>query len=83
MNKKQFMVVQLPNENEMGDTWLSEPAHFDDFGDAFDALNESIASDGGKQLLKQPKGEKPMRVALSDRQVELWVITRTGELSKA
>jgi len=81
MSKKEFMVVELPQNSEMGDTWLSDPLHFSDYGDAYDALNENVVNDGNKQL-KQPKGENPVRVALSDRILELWVISRSGELLK-
>lgn len=82
MSKKQFMVVELPTSDETGHSMLSEPAHFTDYGDAFDAVNELVVNDGNKQLFKQPKGENPLRVTLSDRDVELWVISRTDELLK-
>lgn len=70
-----YMVVELPKENEMSNTWLNEPGVFNDFNQAFDALNEKL-SEEGQQLFKRPRLNVPMRIALKDRIIELWVIRR-------
>ena len=80
MTNENYMVVQLPKENETGDITIGEPAFFSDFDMAFDFFNEMAAQEG--MQLKQPKISKPLRMALKYVNVELWVIKRTDELVK-
>lgn len=80
MLKENYMVVQLPKENETGDVTIGEPAWFNDFDAAFDCFNEMAAAEGLQ--LVQPKYTKPLRAALNYYNIELWVIKRTDELVK-
>jgi hypothetical protein len=68
MKKKEFMVVTLPQNSEMGDTWLSDPSHFDEFGDAFDALNEMVVNDGSKPYRRTFK-----RVVMEKGTLQEWI----------
>lgn len=79
--QKQFMVVELPkNEDEPDYVGLEEPTMWDDYGPAFDQFNERIAQEG-RQIFKMPKGTPPLRVALQNCNVELWVISRAETLT--
>ena len=73
-----YMVVTLPKKDE-DHTILDEAAVFQDYNQAFDCLNEKMAEEG-QQLFKRPRLNHPIRAALSDRNIELWIIRRSEEL---
>lgn len=75
------MVVMLPKEDEELQV-LAMPAYFEDYAMAFEYINELIAEERD-QVLKQPKGEKPVKVSLNDMFLELWIINRADELLTA
>lgn len=78
--EKQFMVVELPKNDDESYIGLEEPTIWDDYGHAFDQLNERIAQEG-RQIGRMPKGTPPLRVAMDNCNLELWVINRTSELT--
>jgi|GEM_PF-7039511 len=80
MTAENYMVVQLPKENQRGDITIGEPIYFDDYNKAFDCFNELAAAE--QMQLRQPKGTRPLRAALEYVDMELWVIKRTTELLK-
>ena len=77
MQNKQFMVVRLPKDD--GFLINEQSPLMGDYDHAFEEFNNEISQDHD-QHFKQPKGEKPLRAVLSDKVVELWVITRNDEL---
>lgn len=77
--KENYMVVELPKNDQVGDSWLNDPILMADYDAAFDLLNEKLSHEG-HQVFKRPRLNKPVRIALSDRFVELWIIRRSDNL---
>lgn len=74
---KTYMVVSMPRES------FTEPVLFpkETYEDAFDLFNEIIAQEG-RQLFKMPYKEPPLRAALTDSDLELWIVNRAENLIK-
>lgn len=77
---KQFMVVELHKDEQFSDAWLNDATTFTNFDSAFDYFNEKASVE--LPQIKQPKSAQPLRASLSDRFLELWVISRTAEFVK-
>jgi hypothetical protein len=80
--EKTYMVVELPKDDSTGQVWLNAPVIKSDFFEAFDLVNERMAAEG-QQLFRHPRMPQPIRVALSDRNIEIWVVNRSESLFKA
>lgn len=75
--KKQFMVLELPQEAEpFLDLYLNEAQIFNDYSAAFDAFNHAAQQIEGRIAEKQPRGEKALLSEGKYKNVELWVINR-------
>jgi hypothetical protein len=74
---KTYMVVSMPRESFTEPVLVTKPT----YEDAFDLFNEMISQEG-KQLFKMPLREPPLRAALSDVDIELWIVNRADELFK-
>jgi hypothetical protein len=77
MNLKHFMVVWLPNENNV-DVTLGEIQNFSSYADAFDCLIEDT-----NKPINMPKGEQPLRIEVDNYVKELWVVSRKEIQNKA
>lgn len=80
--EKQFMIVELPKEADLGGSLVAGDAYemFESYEHAFDAFNERIGREGA-QIFAIPKGTPPLRVALENCDLELWIINRTNDLT--
>ena len=74
-----YMVVELPKNDDSPGIFLDEGIMYNDYNLAFDHFNEKLAEES-KQLFKRPRLNHPLRAALSDKNIELWIIKRTTEL---
>lgn len=78
MNDKNYMVVVLPKDEAAHD--VHQVGIKSDYDDAFQLLN-SYLSEHTEQVFERPRREKPLRYSLTAEYVELWIITRTNDLT--
>jgi hypothetical protein len=77
--KENYMVVQLPKQDGEANAFLQEPELFQSYDDAFARIN-SIMAQAKQQFFEKPVFIKPVRIALHDRDIELWIIRRKETL---
>lgn len=75
------MVVELPKDETLAANWCNDPIFKPDYGQAVDVINEMLDAEG-KAPVKISRGQVPFRVSLSDRDVELWAVSRDLENKK-
>ncbi len=77
-----FQLVELQDDEQVmnGDV-LADPVVYENYDAAIDELNTRIITNGGEPI-RQPRQNKAVRVELKRKSIEVWVITRTDDVTK-
>lgn len=76
------MVVELPKQNiESGNFQVNEAKEFSDYKEAFDHMNKAISKER-QQMVFRPRFNEPLRVALENMDIELWIVRREDQITR-